>query len=41
MALPPGAKGQRKLQCLDCDGPDPLKTEKVTGWLKGDLQPPR
>jgi hypothetical protein len=41
MALAPDGKGQRKPQCLDCDGPDPLKTTKVTGWLKSDLQPPR
>jgi len=27
--------GKRTLQCLDCDGPDPLKTENATGWLKG------
>jgi hypothetical protein len=26
---------------FECDGPDPLKTEMVTGWLKGELQPPR
>jgi hypothetical protein len=23
-------------QCFECDGPDPLKTERVTGWLKSD-----
>jgi hypothetical protein len=40
-ALPLGGKGQRTLQCFDCgDGPDPLKTEKAMGWLKGELQPP-
>ena len=41
LALPPGGKGQRTFQCFECDGPDPLKTEMVTGWLKGELQPPR
>jgi hypothetical protein len=40
LALPPGGKGPRKLQCLDCDRPDPLKSEYVTGWLEGELQPP-
>jgi hypothetical protein len=40
-ALPPGGKGLRTLQCLDCDWPDPLKTQQVTGWLKGELQPPK
>jgi len=41
LALPPGGKGQRTFQCFDCDGPDPLKTEMVTGWLKSELQPPK
>jgi hypothetical protein len=41
LALPPGGKGQRTFQCFECDGPDPLKTQKATGWLKGELQPPR
>jgi hypothetical protein len=41
LALPPGGKGKRTFQCFECDGPDPLKTDKVTGWLKsGELQPP-
>ena len=37
LALPPGGKGKRTMQCLDCDRPDPLKSEEVTGWLKGEL----
>ena len=41
LALPPGGKGPRTFQCLDCDGPDPLKNEKATGWFKGELQPPK
>jgi len=41
LALPLGGKGLRTLQCLDCDWPDPLKTEQVTGWLSGELQPPK
>jgi predicted RNA-binding Zn-ribbon protein involved in translation (DUF1610 family) len=40
LALPPGGKGQRTFQCFDCDRPDPLKTEQMMGWLKGELQPP-
>jgi hypothetical protein len=41
LALPSGGKGKRTFQCFECDGPDPLKTDKVTGWLKsGELQPP-
>ena len=41
LALPPGGKGQRTFQCLDCERPDPLKTDQATGWLKGELQPPK
>jgi hypothetical protein len=41
VALPPGGKGQRTLQCFDCGRPDPLKTDEAAAWLKGDLQPPR
>ena len=41
LALPPGGDGARLFRCLECDGPDPLKNEKVTGWLKSELQPPK
>ena len=41
LALPPGGKGKRTFQCFDCDGPDPLKTDKARGWLKSELQPPK
>jgi hypothetical protein len=42
LALPPGGgNGQRTFQCLDCDRPDPLKTDEVIGWLNGELQPPK
>jgi hypothetical protein len=41
LALPPGGKGRRSLQCLDCDRPDPLKSDTATGWLQGELQPPK
>jgi hypothetical protein len=37
LALPPGGKGQRTLQCFDCERPDPLKTNSVIGWLEGEL----
>lgn len=37
MALPPGGKGLRSLQCMDCDRPDPLQSPDVTGWIKGLL----
>jgi hypothetical protein len=32
-------EGQRTFQCFDCDRPDPMKTERATGWLMGALQP--
>jgi hypothetical protein len=41
LALPPGGKGARTFQCLDCDRPDPLKSGTATGWLKGELQSPK
>jgi hypothetical protein len=41
LALPPGGKGPRKLRCMDCEHPDPFKTERAKGWLKSELQPPK
>jgi hypothetical protein len=41
LAPPRDGKGQPTFQCLECDSLDPLKTEKVTGWLEGELQPPK
>jgi hypothetical protein len=37
----PDRKGPRRFQCFDCNMPDPMKTEKAIGWLKGELQPPK
>ena len=36
-ALPPGGRRRRAWQCLDCEGPDPLKSTDVMGWIKGLL----
>jgi hypothetical protein len=41
LALPPGGKGRRSLQCLDCDRPDPLKSDDALRWLSSELQPPK
>ena len=41
LALPPEGDGQRTFQCFDCDRPDPLKSETVTGWLQSELRPPQ
>ena len=41
LALPPGGDGPRTFQCFECDRPDPLKTEKAMGWVRGELHPPR
>jgi hypothetical protein len=40
VALPPQGNGPRTLQCLECDRPDPLRSD-VVKWLEGGLQPPR
>jgi len=40
-ALPPGVIGTRIFRCPKCDGPDPLRTDKVMGWLKSELQSPK
>jgi hypothetical protein len=37
LVLPPGGKGPRTFQCLDCEGPDPLKDPYAIGWLAGEL----
>jgi len=37
LALPRGGKGKRTMRCLDCERPDPLKTDQVKGWLAGEL----
>jgi hypothetical protein len=37
LALPPGGKGSRVFQCLECDRRDPIKTDQAIGWLKGEL----
>jgi hypothetical protein len=36
-ALLPGGNGRRSWRCLDCEGPDPLKSPDVAGWIKGLL----
>ena len=41
VAAPSDGNGPRMFQCFECDLPDPIKTDKVMGWLKGELQPPR
>jgi hypothetical protein len=37
LAPPPAGKGKRTFQCFDCDMPDPLKSDRVIGWLNGEL----
>jgi tRNA(Ile2) C34 agmatinyltransferase TiaS len=37
LALPTDGKGQRTFQCFDCDRPDPLQSDRVIGWLSGEL----
>ncbi len=40
LAFPPHGEGKRTFQCFECDGPDPLKTDRVINWLKSELRPP-
>jgi hypothetical protein len=37
LAPPPDGKGKRTFQCFECDDPDPLKDDRVIGWLNGEL----
>jgi hypothetical protein len=37
LALPPEGKGERTFQCFDCDRLDPLQSDRVIGWLSGEL----
>jgi hypothetical protein len=39
LALPPGGNGKR-MQCLDCERPDPLRSNALK-WLSSELQPPK
>ena len=41
LSLAPGGKGPRSLRCEQCDRPDPLTAGDVSGWLRGELHPPR
>ena len=41
LALPLSGKGKRIMQCMDCDRPDPLKSDAAKGWLTSELQPPK
>lgn len=34
LMLPPGGKGPRTYQCIDCDRPDPLKSPEVKNLLR-------
>lgn len=39
LMLPPGGKGPRTYQCMDCDQPDPLTSAKVKRLLEA-VKPP-
>ena len=41
LALAPGDKGSRSLQCWQCERLDPLRANEVSGWLKDELRPPK
>ena len=31
--------GRRKLRCMDCGQPDPMKSLETDGWLRGLSEP--
>jgi hypothetical protein len=39
VALPDGSE-PAIWQCPGCDDPDPLKSERVEGWIQSPLRPP-
>jgi hypothetical protein len=39
LQLQPGGKSPRRYQCLDCERPDPLQSQTVSGIFNG-LKPP-
>jgi transposase-like protein len=41
LALTPGGKGSRSYRCDECDRQDPFTAGTVSGWLQGELQPPK
>jgi hypothetical protein len=41
LVLPRGGDSPGTFQCFACGRPDPLRTEKVIGWTKGELRPPK
>ena len=40
LAVLPGSSEPAIWQCLGCDEPDPLKSERVEGWIRSPLRPP-
>jgi len=40
LSAAPCGKGECTLQCLNCERPDPLRSEKTIGWLQGELRRP-
>jgi hypothetical protein len=37
----PGGKGPRQFRCEQCEQPDPMRSAQASGWLQGELQPPK
>lgn len=40
LVVPPDGDGPAIWQCVGCDCPDPLKSERIEGWVKSSLRPP-
>jgi hypothetical protein len=41
LLLPANGERGRELRCVNCDEIDPLKLPSNTGWIDGELRPPR
>jgi hypothetical protein len=41
LALPPGGNSPRIYVCLECAEEDPMKLPSSSGWVNGELKPPR
>jgi hypothetical protein len=41
LLIPVDGGGARELRCIQCDEIDPLKLPSNTGWIDGELRPPK
>jgi hypothetical protein len=41
LAVSPSGNGPRQYRCEQCEQPDPMRSAQASGWLQGELQPPK